>query len=482
MENLEALVNELIQLPDESECVEFKHNNSDPDMIGKDISALANSAAYHSKSKAYMIWGIDDKNHTVVGTDFSKYTKNVGNQEIDNWLRFLISKNAVFDFHEVNVQGKKVTVLVIEKAIGLPVTFKKESYIRVGSYTKMLKDFPMMESQLWGRLHNANFEKSPARIDLSKSDIFQLLDITCYFDLQNMIIPESQDGIMHYLIQDDIVLKQDNGLFSISNLGALLFAKRITDFDTVAHKSVRVVLYQDNTKYKIQKEFNVTKGYAVGFEGLMLFLQSVLPSEEVITNSIRQEQTRYPMLALREIVANALIHQDLNIAGTRPIIEIFQSRIEVTNPGLPLIDINRIIDNPPKSRNETLSSLMRRLRMCEELGSGWDRIAIECEQKQIPAPEIKLYEENTKVVLFSYLPFYDISHQDKLWTCYLHACLKQTMHEGITNSSLRDRFGLEEKSSAPVSRLIKEAVELKLIKPFDPTTAPRYMKYVPFWA
>ncbi len=154
----------------------------------------------------------------------------------------------------------------------------------------------------------------------------------------------------------------------------------------------------------------------------------------------------------------------------------------ITNPGTPLVDINRFIDNPPKSRNEILSGLMRRLKMCEELGSGWDRIALECELKQLPAPKINLYEENTKVILFSELPFANIPHEDKLWTCYLHSCLKQVTHEGLTNSSLRQRFGLEEKSSAPISRLIKEAVEKGLIKAFDPDTAPKHMKYVPFWA
>lgn len=214
----------------------------------------------------------------------------------------------------------------------------------------------------------------------------------------------------------------------------------------------------------------------------MGFLEALLPSEEVITETIRKTVTKYPMIALREIIANALIHQDFTIPGSSPLVEIFNSRIEVTNPGIPLVDINRFIDNPPKSRNETLSSLMRRLKMCEELGSGWDRIVIECELKQLPAPKIQLYSENTKVILFSELPFSNIPHEDKLWACYLHACLKQLTHEGLTNSSLRVRFGLEDKASAPVSRLIKEAVNKKLIKPFDPDTAPKHMKYVPFWA
>ena len=202
----------------------------------------------------------------------------------------------------------------------------------------------------------------------------------------------------------------------------------------------------------------------------------------IFTETVRKTITKYPMVALREIIANALIHQDFTVSGSSPLVEIFQSRIEVTNPGVPLVDINRFIDNPPKSRNEILSSLMRRLKMCEELGSGWDRIALECELNHLPAPKIVLYEENTKVVLFSKLAFANIPHEEKLWSCYLHACIKYLTHEGLTNSSLRTRFGLEDTASAQISRLIKEAVLKELIKPFDFETSQRYMKYIPIWA
>lgn len=125
---------------------------------------------------------------------------------------------------------------------------------------------------------------------------------------------------------------------------------------------------------------------------------------------------------------------------------------------------------------------MRRLKMCEELGSGWDRIALECEIMQLPAPKIVLYEENTKVTLFSGLPFASIPHEEKLWSCYLHACIKYLTHEGLTNSSLRQRFGLGDTASAQISRLIKEAVSIGLIKLFDENTAPKHMKYIPAWA
>lgn len=482
MQNLNLLIKELISIPTETEWLEFKHNNFDPQMIGSDISALANSAAYRGKDKAYMIWGVNNETHEILGTDYNRFSKIINNQEIESWLKNTVSKNADFDFFDTEIDGKKLVVLIIQKATGQPVTFKKEPFIRIGSYTKSMRDYPSMEAQLWDKLRLVNFERQPSKSDLQKDEIFKLLDFTCYFDLQNISVPSNQDGILHYILEDEIVKKQDNGLYTITNLGAILFAKKISDFPSVSRKAVRVVQYEDETKLRILKEFNGTKGYAVGFEGLMGFLEALLPSEEVITETVRKTITKYPMVALREIIANALIHQDFTVSGSSPLVEIFQSRIEVTNPGVPLVDINRFIDNPPKSRNEILSSLMRRLKMCEELGSGWDRIALECELNHLPAPKIVLYEENTKVVLFSKLAFANIPHEEKLWSCYLHACIKYLTHEGLTNSSLRTRFGLEDTASAQISRLIKEAVLKELIKPFDFETSQRYMKYIPIWA
>ena len=214
----------------------------------------------------------------------------------------------------------------------------------------------------------------------------------------------------------------------------------------------------------------------------MKFVEALIPTQEPIVGALRENRSAYPILAIREAVANALIHQDFSISGTGPVIEIFEKRIEITNSGTPLVDVRRIIDNPPKSRNEKLASLMRRLRMCEELGSGCDKIVSSCEFAQLPAPKIELYEDSTRVVLFSEIPFSAISIEDKLWACYLHACIRQVEGEQLTNSSLRERFGLKDSSAGSISRLIKEAVSMKLIKPLDSSTAPRYMKYIPIWA
>lgn len=107
-------------------------------MIGESISALANSAAYYDKDKAYMVWGINNENHEIVGTKYNQFSKLKGNQEIEGWLRALLSSNCEFEFDTLEMNNKPLVVLIIYRATYQPITFKKVDYIRVGSYTKNL--------------------------------------------------------------------------------------------------------------------------------------------------------------------------------------------------------------------------------------------------------------------------------------------------------------------------------------------------------
>lgn len=482
MENLEKLITELCKYHNETQWIEFKHNNYTPKMIGEDISALANSAALLERNCAYMIWGIDDTTHEIVGTEYDLQTLKVGNQEIENWLRCLLSKNADFESHSIIVNNKQVTILIINRAVNQTVTFEKVDYIRIGSYTKKLNEYPAIQAQLWDKINNSKFEERYCKQNLELDAALQLLDYSTYFDLKEIPQPIDIFGISHYMLEENILVRQDNGLFAITNLGAILFAKNLADFSRLVRKSVRVIQYKGINRLCMLKESIEHKGYAIGFENLIRFIEVIIPSQENITNGLRKKDTAYPTIAIREAVANALIHQDFSITGTGPTIEIFENRIEFTNSGIPLVNIKRIIDNPPKSRNEKLASLMRRLGICEELGTGWDKIILTCEAAQLPAPKIELFEDSIRVTLFSKIPFSSLSMEDKVWACYLHACIKYVQGEQLTNSSLRERFGLEASSSAVISRLIKETIKLNLIKPFDPTTSFKYMKYIPIWA
>ena len=482
MENLELLIRELCKYSEELPWLEFKKDNYNPETIGEDISALANGATLEERDYAYFLWGVDDKTHELTGTTYNLQNLKKGGEELENWLRGLLSGNADFEYQTAEVDNITIGVMRIQCAVGQPVTFRKTDYIRVGSYTKKLKDYPALQSRLWFRLHNTNTETMTAREDLSLSDALRLIDYSVYFDLIGTPQPVSYDGIAHYMTEEGIIVQKENGLYAITNLGAILFAKRLSDFPNVSRKAIRVVQYKTNNRMEMLKEEVGGKGYVVGFEGLLKYIEALIPTQEIITGALREKKSAYPLLAVREAAANALIHQDFSVSGAGPTIEIFSNRIEITNPGTPLVDISRIIDNPPKSRNEKLASLMRRMRMCEELGTGWDKIVLSCELLQLPAPKIELYEESTRVTLFSEMPFSSLSAEDKLRACYMHACVLYVQGEQLTNSSLRERFGVPQTSSGSISRLIKEAVNNNLIKPFDPETSNKYKKYVPIWA
>ena len=451
-------------------------------MIGEDISALANSATLNDRDYAYLIWGVDDGSHEIVGTKVRLQLEKKGEQELENWLRYLLSKNADFEFYDTEVDGKHVELIRIHKALNEPVAFQKIDYIRSGSYTKKLNEFPTFRAQLWDKLRHSLFEDVRVKIDQRYEDIIRLLQVDAYFTLLKIPQPTEKDAVIHYLNEDRIIRKQDNGLYSITNLGALLFAKDLNEFARLGRKSMRVVQYKGKNRLLLQKEESFVQGYAVCFENIVRYVNALLPSNEDVNTVQLSTISKFPLPSIREAIANSLIHQDLYITGAAPVVEIFENRVEVTNPGTPLVDVLRIIDNPPKSRNEKLASLMRRLKMCEELGRGWDRMVLACEAQFLPAPRIDVFQDSTKVTLFSKIEFSNIPMEEKLWSCYLHACLMYVQGEVLTNKSLRDRFGVKETSAGSVSRLIKESVREKLIKPIDPDTAKRYMKYIPIWA
>jgi predicted HTH transcriptional regulator len=245
---------------------------------------------------------------------------------------------------------------------------------------------------------------------------------------------------------------------------------------------MRVVQYRGRNRVATLKEQVGSKGYASGFEGLIGFINGLLPSNEVIEQALRKSVPRFPELAVRELVANALIHQDFFLTGAGPMVEIFEDRIEITNPGVPLVDTQRFVDSPPRSRNESMAALMRRIGICEERGSGWDKVVFQTELYQLPAPLAEVADDHTRVVLFAPRALSRMDRTERVRAMYLHACLRYVSREYLTNTSVRQRFGIEPQNIAKASRLIAEAVDAGAIVPDDPAAAPKLMRYVPIWA
>ena len=154
----EALVRSLVALPSETEWIEFKRNIQEPKLIGEYISALSNSAALKGKRHAYMVWGVSDDEHAIVGTTFSPSTMKKGNQPLKIWLKKSLQPSICFDFHELAVNGRAVVVLEIEQAHTNPVSFRGTEYIRVGSCKTELNRWPRDQRALWSILLGENVD------------------------------------------------------------------------------------------------------------------------------------------------------------------------------------------------------------------------------------------------------------------------------------------------------------------------------------
>jgi ATP-dependent DNA helicase RecG len=320
-----------------------------------------------------------------------------------------------------------------------------------------------------------------AMTDCDADKVVQLLDTQSYFDLLHLPYPANRDAVLDRFAGERLIEKKDD-LWTITNLGAILFAKKLEQFDLLIRKAPRVIVYEGTNKLKTKLDRPDTKGYAVGFQGLVELINGLVPSNEVIEQALRREVKMFPEIAVRELVANALIHQDFTETGGSVMVEIYADRMEISNPGKPFIPTERFIDEY-QSRNERLADLMRRLGICEEKGSGVDHVVESAEIYQLPGPDFRAGERRTTAVLFAHKDIEDMDRNDRIRACYQHCCLCYVTNKKMTNQTLRERFKLAESKAATVSQIIAATVDAGKIKLADSAqTSTRYRSYLPFWA
>jgi ATP-dependent DNA helicase RecG len=382
-------------------------------------------------------------------------------------------------FDEVaHPSGRVLVFHVPSRPVGQPVHYRGRYLMRAGEEL-----VPMTPDQLKKIMAEGepDWALKPALKGCDGEKVVQVLDTQSYFDLLHLPYPAMRDAVLERFASERLI-ERNGGLWTITNLGAMLFAKKLDSFDRLTRKAPRVIVYEGTNKLKTKLDKPGTKGYAVSFQGLVEFINSQVPTNEVIEQALRKEVKLFPEIAVRELVANALIHQDFNESGTSVIVEVYNDRMEISNPGKPFISPDRFIDEY-QSRNERLADLMRRLGICEEKGSGVDKVIQAAEAFQLPAPDFRVGEKRTSVVLYGHLDIEQMDRNDRIRACYQHCCLRYVMNEKMTNQSLRERFKLPESKVATVSQIIASTVDADKIKVADPAqTSTRYRNYVPFWA
>ena len=163
-------------------------------------------------------------------------------------------------------------------------------------------------------------------------------------------------------------------------------------------------------------------------------------------------------------------------------VEIFDERIEASNPGRLLVDVDRVIDAAPRARNEKMATFLRLAHICEIRGSGFDRIEEGMQDWKIPAPKVETSEDFCRTILRWRQNFTQWTKEEKIRTCYLYTCYCHVNDKEATNAALRKRFNVSDSNKSSVSRVIKETINAGKIKIVDPNAALKLRKYAPYWA
>lgn len=410
----------------EGENLEFKEakNQYDLTKLFRYCVALANEGG------GKLVLGVTDQPpRRVVGSQAFLNPQKISSQILEK-LRFRVDVEGLS-----HPDGRVVIFHIPPRPAGTAYQFEGAYLMRSGDDL-----LPMTEDRLRQIFNEDRPEwlMQPALERCSADDVIRLLDTQSYFDLLKLPYPPDRSSVLNRFEREKLIARDGDAL-TITSLGAVLFAKRLEDVEGVSRKAPRVIVYEKSDKLSTKMDKPVTKGYAVGFEGLIDFVNSLIPSNEVIGKALRQEVKMFPEIAVRELIANALIHQDFAERGTSVVIELYADRMEVSSPGKPFIPPERFIDEY-QSRNERLADLMRRLGVCEEKGSGIDKVVRAAEVYQLPAPDFRVGERHTTVVLFAHTAFHDMGRNDRIRACYQHCCLRYVMNQKMTNQSLRERF------------------------------------------
>lgn len=419
------------------------------------------------------ILGVNDSvPHQVVGTvAFSNYL------EIESKLFQILGFRV--NVEVVNHPGGRVVIFHIpSRPRGTAFNYNGSYWMRSGSSL-----VPMSEDQLRRIFAEGqpDWLEELSTSELSGQDVIELLDMQTYFELIKEPYPTTQESVLEKLVNERLVYKS-NSFYTIKRIAAIILARNLDHFPDVVRKAPRVVVYDGISKSITKRDQRGSKGYAVGFQGLVKYIMDQLPQNETIENALRKEVKLIPDIVIRELVANALIHQDFNETGTSAMIEIYDNRFEISNPGEPIVPIERFIDGY-QSRNERLANIMRRMGICEEKSSGIDKVVQTAEAYQLPAPDFRSEYKRTSVVIYGPKTFEEMSREERIRACYQHCVLKWVMSEQMTNQSLRKRFQLNENKSVNISQVISLAAEEGLIKTDSRFGgSKKFARYIPFWA
>ena len=469
----------LSPIPHELNELDWKEALSDDnERTAQHLSAFANQ-----QGGGFFSFGIDSGGG-IRGITTDQVGRIVA--KLANISRSAVEPQLRIDRHVDEREDKEILFIQVSESPQKPVHLRGKgiefSYTRSGGQTRKMSKQEIANAILSTK--QFRYEELEALL-CKASEIFKWLDYETFIRFLNIPGENSEEAAMERLINEKLVYRR-NGHFSITNLGAIVAARDLTQFPGKERFPVRVIKYRGVSKVQAETEKEFSQGYGVGFQKLVHYVMSQLPTSEVIKDALRKNVPIYPEITVRELVANALIHRDFTVTGMNPMIEIFNDRMEISNPGvlLPSVKIERLIDATPESRNELFAALMRRMGICEERGSGIDKALFEVEVFGLPPVKFVNGPNAFKAILYSPKSFKQMSQEERLSACLQHCCIRYYVaNDPMTNASFRKRLGLKDSQYTLAWKVIDVAIEKKWVKPRDSQSKSRkYASYIPYWA
>lgn len=475
---LEASLN---PVPNELNEIDWKFALSpNKHRLTEHLSAFANYPG-----GGFLAYGIEPQKGEIVGCSETQIEESI--KQLTNLGREALEPPVALDHFVCEIANCAVLFIYIPESDGKPVHLRgkpvTEAFIRSGGTSRKASKQEVGGLMLNSRIDR--WEDLRASKLMSGEEMLKSLDIATVLKMAKRPIPTEPEELLARMHEEHFISLETTGGGYITNLGAIAAANSLKDFTDLARKAVRVIIYNGKNRSTPKLEQPGNRGYAIRFQRMIDFIRSQLPQREETEKGLRVRKEVYPEDTIREIVANALIHQDFTVGGAGPVIEIFDDRIEVTNPGrlLPSKNVYRLIGTTPESRNERLASSFRLYNICEERGSGLEKAALAAEFHGLPALGLEAGANHFKVTIYGPRTFAQMTVKERMDACYQHAVLKHLSNEVLTNTSLRERLKMPKEHVSMVSALIQEAVDKGLIKSADPhSTSKRFAEYIPAWA
>ncbi|MEX2373969.1 MAG: RNA-binding domain-containing protein [Dehalococcoidia bacterium] len=388
-EGLMALIDRLRALPRETEWLEFKRNKADPQEIGEYLSALANEASLGNQPRGYLVFGIDDITHDVVGTRFDPYvTKAKGNQDLLPWLGALLQPNPGIEILVVDYPAGRVVTLAVGPARDRPTAFAGKAYCRAGTSTTELSRHPEKERALWTRGSDWSAElcDGASLTDLDPEAIAKAREQFVVKHPGQATEVEGWDD--RTFLNKAHVLKQG----AVTNTALLLLGR--SESATLLAPAVAKLswILKDAANRELDYE-HIGPPFLLAGDRLLKRIRNLIVRALPSGTLFPQEITQYDPWVLREALHNAIAHQDYRRHGRIVVVE-FPDRVLVTNVGdfLPG-DVETVIrQDAPQAiyRNPFVADAMVELNLIDTQGGGIKRMFETQRRRSFPLPDYDL--------------------------------------------------------------------------------------------